>query len=226
VVQRHYLFDSPEPADATVYAQRAAQIAALIGQNYTVQHIYGYASPEATVAYNLELAGRRASRARSDIDRALAQANVTPSTTIPAGVGQGELLGQTATGRPAYESELVAELSARLRGLSEAEQLDLLGIDPATLDAAGREDVRRRIDAFIAGTEEGRALSRRARWEKLFPFLRRVEVTLDRQEVTEPRLVGRTSTPTTCDAETLRWARQNLPALPSGERVPTSSGRC
>jgi hypothetical protein len=224
VVQLHYLLDSTDPADPAAYAQRTSRIATLLRQDYSAEAIKGFASPEASVRYNQDLGRRRAGRARSDILASLSTM-AGPSPTLPPAEGVGELLGEGAGGEAA-NAQLAGLISARLSGLSEAEQFELLGIDPATLDEAGREDARRRIREFIAGTAEGKQLSQRARWERVFPFLRRVEVTLNRPERTEPREVPRKTTPTNCDEETLRWARQNLPALPPGQRLPTSSGHC
>ncbi|MGH2354075.1 MAG: hypothetical protein ACRDI2_18640, partial [Chloroflexota bacterium] len=228
VVQLHYQYDSTEPANPTTYAGTTSRIATLLGQDFSVTDIVGFASPEADVAYNLRLAGQRANRAHADIAASLRELGISPTSPLPAAQGQGELLGAggTGPGGEARNRELISVLSARLSALSEAEQFELLGIDATGLDEAGREDARRRIRAFIEGTEEGRRLSQRARWERIFPFLRRVEVTLNRPERTEPREVPRKTEPTNCDDETLRWARQNLPALPAGRRIPTESGRC
>lgn len=226
VVQLHYQYDSETPAEADRYRSQVERVASLAGQNYTIQSIRGFASPEASVAYNRDLAARRAERARGDIVTALNQIEGATAATVPAAEGVGEVLGEGEAGSEIQNVALIRELSARLRGLSEDEQFDLLGIDPNTLDEQARADVRGRIDAFIQGTEEGRRLSARARWEKIFPFLRRVEVTLDRREITRPRRVPEQRAPTTCDTETLQWARENMPPLPPEQRLPTSSGRC
>jgi Domain of unknown function (DUF4157) len=226
MVELHYQYDKAIPEDADMYHQRINSIAGLVSSHYAIQSIRGFASPEASVPYNRVLARRRASQASGDIAAALSALTPPVTASIPRADGEGELLGEGAAGREASNANLIATLSARLRGLDEQQQLDLLGIDAATLSAATREDVRRRIDAFIQGVDQGRRLTQRARWEKIFPFLRRVEVTLDRPQLSENRMIPETRTPGDCDADTLARAQRSMPPVPPGRRVPTSRGVC
>jgi hypothetical protein len=227
IVQLRFIYDSDLPTDRTTYLQQIDQIAGLVSRNYTVQSIRGFASPEATERYNVALAQRRADAAREDIRDALSRAATTGPTTLPPAQGVGELLGRSESGREVRNVDLVRQLTSRLRGLTEEEQLTLLGIDHRALSEPERVSIRERIQAFIRGTEEGRRLTRRARWERIFPFLRRVEVELSRREITRRRQVPRRRTPMgNCDAETLRWARENMPRVPVERRLPPSSGRC
>jgi len=226
MVELHYQYDKAIPEDAGIYQQRINSIAGMVGSHYAIQSIRGFASPEASVPYNRALAQRRANQASGDVAAALSSLTPPVSATLPPADGEGELLGEGARGREVSNANLIATLSARLRGLDEQQQLDLLGIDAATLNASTREDVRRRIDAFIQGVDEGRRLTQRARWEKIFPFLRRVEVTLDRPQLSENRMMPATHTPSDCDADTLAWAQKSMPPLPAGRRLPTSSGHC
>ena len=64
------------------------------------------------------------------------------------------------------------------------------------------------------------------RWEKIFPYLRRADVELDRPRLTEPTTVPRQETTGDCDAETIAWARGAFPALPPEQRTPVGGGRC
>jgi hypothetical protein len=224
LVQLHYAYDSDAPEQPDVYARRVESISSLVGNNYEPQYIHGFASPEDNVADNLRLAQRRADRARGDIATRLQNDN--RSATLPPAEGRGELIGEGRRGREAHDDQLIRTLSERLRALDENQQLELLGIDPATAGPAEREDARRRITAFLDGREEGRALGQRARWEKIFPFLRRVDVEMKRRKITGEMRVPELRTPTDCDAETIEWAEQTMPKIPPGARVPTSSGRC
>jgi hypothetical protein len=217
VVQLHYQLDRTTPADPGLYTQRLEQIAGLVRNNFNVQSIEGFASPEASQTYNQDLSQRRADQASADIRTHLSGALEPVSATLPTPRGGGELLGESTTLREARNSRLIAEISARLAGLSEDQQAELLGIDPASLDEAGRADLRQRIQAFT----QGRALGERARWERIFPFLRRVEVTLDRPRLTrEIQVPERREASSTCDRETLVWAERNFPPLPRERRLP------
>lgn len=220
VVQLHYVLDSVTPADQGTYDQRLDQIVGLLQNHYTIQSIEGHASPEASQSYNQRLSQNRATQASTDIQARLAGATPTVTTTLPPAQGRGELLGESETSRGgAHNERLIPAISARLSSLSEDEQFALFGVDPATLDEAGRADMRQRIRDFSQG---GRGLStQRLRWERLFPFLRRVDVTLDRPRVTEPRPVAeRRETSSSCDTDSINWAIQNMPALPASRRLP------
>jgi len=234
VVELHYLYDKSEPDNKDAYDAEVARIASLAGQNYEIQSIQGFASPEASRAYNLALAGRRAARAQHDISKAVTAAHL--SANVPAGKGGGELIGEQPGGAEARNADLIDEIRARLTGLSEEQQFDLLGIDTKTRsDPAAREDARRRIEAFVSGKETGdlpglkmrpRDLGTRARWEKIFPYLRRVDVTLDRPEVSHPEPVPEKRETGNCDDDTIKWATQNMPEIPKDKKLPLASGRC
>jgi len=233
VMELHYLYDKAEPADKA-YDDELSRIATLAGQNYEIQSIQGFASPEASRAYNLNLAGRRAKRAQTDVSNALSKAHV--SAHVPAGEGVGELIGEKPGGAEARNVDLIEEIKSRLAGLSEDEQFDLLGIDAATRsNPAAREDARRRIQAFISGEEtpglaslsmRPRALGTRARWERIFPYLRRVDVTLERPEISHKEPVPEKREIGNCDDETVKWAAQNMPEIPKEKKLPLSSGKC
>jgi hypothetical protein len=104
--------------------------------------------------------------------------------------------------------------------------LDLLGVDASTLSPAEHENVDKRVDAFIEGTNEGKKLTQRARWEKIFPFLRRVDVRLHRPQGKQPQAVPECKKETNCDLETSEWAKKNMPPLPPEKRLLPSSGNC
>jgi hypothetical protein len=222
VVQLHYAYDSSAAADGGMYNQRLDQIVGLAQNHHSIQSIEGFASPEASQAYNQRLSQQRADQAAADVQARLSGANPPISTTVPTPQGRGELLGESETGRGGPRNErLIPDISARLGGLTEDQQFELLGVDPSTLDEAGRAELRQRIQDFIQGRQGGRALTTRPRWERIFPFLRRAEVTLDRPRLTESRHVPERREPSAgCDTDTLTWAAQNLPALPSELRLP------
>jgi hypothetical protein len=210
------------------------RIADLASHNYEIQSIQGFASPEASRAYNLALARRRARRAHDDVAKALTAAKVNAS--VPTGEGVGELIGEQAGGVEARNAELINEIRARLVSLNEEQQFDLLGIDVQTRrNPAAREDARRRIQAFINGEEtpglgslsmRPRELGTRARWEKIFPYLRRVDVTLERPEISHEEPVPEKREIGNCDDETVKWAVQNMPEIPKEKKLPLSSGKC
>ncbi len=221
VVQLHYGYDTAAPADPSIYQQKLDQIVGLVQNNYSVRKIDGFASPEASRAYNQRLSESRASQAAADIRARLAAATPPISAPLPTPTAKGELLGESETGRSPRNDRIIADISARLGTLSEAEQFALLGVDAAALDDAGRADLRERIQDFIQGKQGGRALATRPRWERIFPFLRRAEVELDRPRVTEQRPVPAHSVALgDCDADTRTWAVQHMPAPPHDLRLP------
>jgi hypothetical protein len=173
-----YQYDSETPAQAAAYAARVQSVAAMVGQGYEVRAIRGYASPEGTVAYNEGLAARRAEAAHA----AIAQALPIGAAPLPAAEGVGELLGASAT-RPGAEAgnrELTTQLVAQLGGLGPEERMDLLDIDAAVrADPVQRQTAHDDIQAFVDGRDaRGRRIAGRARWERVFPFMRRVDVQL------------------------------------------------
>lgn len=223
VVRLHYQYDNSDPASPTEYATQVQGVVGLIHQNYTVRSITGYASPEASnPTHNVALSQRRADAARTAISDALMDVS---GTALPTAVGAGELYGQRTRGETP-DAQLIAELTALLAPLGPDERLDLLAADRTRLSADERAAALARIDAFLSGREGGRALTTRLRWEKIFPYLRRADVELDRPRLTEPTTVPRQVTTGDCDAETLAWARGAFPALRPEQRTPGIGGRC
>jgi hypothetical protein len=219
VIQLQYVLDSTTPTDPDLYRSRVDNVVDLMRNHYVVQSIEGFASPEASRAYNQALSVRRARQARSDIESRLVGAEAPPSSGLPAEQGHGELLGESERGTGgAHNERLIADIGARLGSLSEAQQFELFGVDPSTLDETGRADMRARIREFRQG---GRGMSLRARWERVFPFLRRVDVTLERPRVTQAQPVAERSDPgSTCDTDSINWAGHNMPQLPPDRRLP------
>ncbi len=214
-----YHYNSDVPVDASEFGP----IVDLVRGPYRVSSIEGTASPEANVAYNLALALRRARHARTELERRLAGT----SAVLPAAAGRGELLGGLPGGGEAADRDLIRELGARLEGLGDDDRLRLFGHDPAALTPEAREAELRKIEEFRTGRAGGRALGTRARWERVFPELRRVDVELSREAVVEPRPVpGETGALGECDPETLAWAAREFPALPPERRVPIEEGNC
>ncbi len=227
IVRLHYQYDRADPENPTEYASQVQSVVGLLGQNYTVQSITGYASPEAqNRTYNLALSQRRADAARGAIETALTPAAVAASASLPTASGMGELYGQRAGGGETPDAQLIAELTALISPLSPDERLDLLGIDRASLSAVERAAALERIDDFLSGREGARTLTRRLRWEKIFPYLRLADVELDRPRLTEPTTVPREVTSGDCDADTLAWARGAFPPLRPEQRAPGIGGRC
>jgi len=173
-----YQYDSETPAQAAAYAARVQSVAAMVGRGYEVQAIRGYASPEGTVAYNAGLATRRAEAAHA----AIAQALPAGAPPLPVAEGVGELLGASASrpGAEAANHELTAQLVAQLGSLGSEERLDLLDVAAdVRADPVQRQAALDDIQAFIDGRDaRGRRLGGRARWERVFPFMRRVDVQL------------------------------------------------
>lgn len=220
-----YAYDSPAPADAAAYQAQVESIGGMLQGGYSVAAIRGYASPEANRQYNQALGQRRA-----DAARAALQSEVTrrgASATLPTATGEGELLGESSTraGREAGNTDLIRELSARLTPLTDDQRLDLLGVDPPRrTDPVQRRQALDDIHAFIDGRDaNGQQLGTRARWERIFPFLRRVEVEVDRPEVRHDEHEAGGTTPD-CHADDIEWARANMTEIPRRQRLPAE--RC
>ncbi len=217
-----YLYDSDVPAHDAEFKAQVAAIAGLIGSGFFVTDILGYASPEARRAYNEKLGAKRAKHAHAAIGAELAQKQI--HATLPTPKGIGELLGESSSreGKEAYDRELVRELSEKLRGLDENGRLDLLGVDGARRsDPVQRQQALADIQAFIDGKDaEGKSLGQRARWEKVFPHLRRVEVLLHRKEKSHEAMVPAGDTPSACDAADKAFIDAELGPIPDDKRVP------
>ncbi|TYT23823.1 DUF4157 domain-containing protein [Luteimonas viscosa] len=214
-----YQYDATQPADPAGFDARVGSVASLAGQGYSVRAIRGYASPEGTVAYNQALAQRRADHAHGEISLRMPPG----AGALPAATGIGELLGESssAAGSEARNSELTSELRGRLAGLGPDERLELLGIEGARRgDPVERQQALDDIEAFVQGRDaRGRRLAGRARWERVFPFLRRVEVELHRDAVTHTERVDRPEDSSACDAAQRAHIDRERPIPPAG-RMP------
>ncbi|MDH5340248.1 MAG: DUF4157 domain-containing protein, partial [Rubrivivax sp.] len=214
-----YQYDSETPAEAAAYAGRVQAIAAMVGQGYAVQAIRGYASPEGTVEYNQGLATRRAEAAHG----AIAQVLPAGSPALPAAEGVGELLGASATrpGAEAANSQLTTQLVAQLSGLGPNERLNLLEVDPAVrADPAQRQAALDDIQAFVDGRDaQGRRIAGRARWERVFPFMRRVDVELHLTQLSHPEREAHPDDAGGCD-EAQRARIDAAHPIPPARRLP------
>lgn len=229
VVKLLYNYDSTVPANPGEFKGQVGGIGDMVLKgDYTVQRIDGFASPEGpnpekTTEYNKNLSERRANHAHAAISAAI---GTGATTSLPAASGGGELLGGSSkrAGDEARNQELVAELKARLEGSSDEERLDVLGVaEPARKDPDQRKKALADAQAFIDGKDEKGALSRRARWEKIFPYLRRVEVELFRPEKKTP--VKDSNDPQGCADEDKAYADSQLGEIPVEQRVPLEECR-
>jgi hypothetical protein len=214
-----YKYDSSTPANEGEFAAGVEGIAALAKGDYEVQAIDGRASPEASVDYNEKLGLERARHARGRIAKAMG-ADAKP---LPEATGSGELLGGSSKrGGEASDEELIDELKARLQAETDDEKkLDLLGVaDASRSDPVRRQQVLADIQAFIDGRDAKGSLARRARWEKIFPHLRRVEVRLHREVKMKDVPVPESDQPAGCSKEDTAFADGQLGPIPEGRRVP------
>jgi hypothetical protein len=225
-----YRYDSDQPADAAAYQQQVQGVAQSVSQGWEVRSIRGHASPEGRCDYNLRLSQQRADAAAGALRQAVSDAGATAS--LPAARGEGELLGGCNDGGPTSESgstadrDLITDLGNQLRGLNEEGRLDLLDVPRAERDSpTQRAAALADIQAFIDGRDaRGRRLGQRARWEQLFPRLRRVDVELHRPEAAHDAAVAGAGTQSDCDAGERAWADAHMAALPPERRMP--SERC
>ena len=221
-----YEYNSAVPADAAEFKAHISSIAALVGQGYKVEHIWGYASPEGSLDApkrpvagfkgNIALSGRRAAHARGSISEKAAGA------ALPEAQAKGEQLGDLDGTGDTADKDITPELVKLLQSKkSDEERLDALGVDDSVRkDPAKKAQALADIDAFIEGRDaNGLKLAKRPRWEKVFPFLRRVEVALHHDPVIEMEKVAGGKTPG-CEPEDIAYARANMPALPAERRLP------
>lgn len=214
-----YKYDSTAPANEGEFAAGVEGIAALAKGDYTVQAIDGRASPEASVEYNEKLGLERARHARGRLAKALG-AGAKP---LPEAQGSGELLGGSSKREgEASDDELIDELKAKLQAETDEERrLDLLGVvDASRSDPVRRQQVLADIQAFIDGRDAKGTLRRRARWEKIFPHLRRVEVRLRREKSMKDVQVDKSDDAIGCTKEDTAFADGQLGPIPEGRRVP------
>lgn len=132
----------------------------------------------------------------------------------------------TTTARPRAvvaddEPHLARELVARLAALGDDERLELLGVDAGVR----RDEVQRRaaladIQAFIDGRDAGgRRLGARARWERVFPFMRRVDVQLHLARLAHPERVPQPDQAGDCAPEERAYIDRERP-IPPERRLP------
>ena len=77
------------------------------------------------------------------------------------------------------------------------------------------------IDAFIDGKDAaGNKLKQRARWEKVFPHLRRVEVEVERPKLMGVKDVDASDVPGDCTQDDRAFIDAKLGPLPPEKRVP------
>jgi hypothetical protein len=216
-----YEYDKAVPLIPGEFDTQVGSISRLLKSGYEVKHIRGYASPEAKRSYNQTLGEKRAKHARGEIGKQMSKDGV--QSMLPSPEGIGELLGESSTREgEAYNKELIPELRARLLPLPEEGRLNLLGVDgPRRTDPAQRAQVLADIQAFIDGKDaDGKALSQRARWEKVFPHLRRVEVFLERELKMGKEPVEGSDKPSACDDADKAFIDAKLGPIPEGNRLP------
>lgn len=219
-----YQFDSSTPADAAAFASRVESIGAMVGKGYEVRSVRGYASPEGKVDYNQALATRRAEHAHGELGKKLP----TGAPALPAAEGVGELFGESATrpGSEAANEALTGQLVPRLAALGPEERLDLLQVDPAArADPVQRQQALDDIQAFVDGRDaKGRRISGRARWEKVFPFMRRVDVELHLKKISHDERVPKPDQTGACE-EADRAAIDAAHPIPPERKLPKKKCR-
>ncbi|HEY4265569.1 MAG TPA: DUF4157 domain-containing protein [Micropepsaceae bacterium] len=222
-----YDYNSAVPANAADFKSHVSSIAALVGQGYKVEHIWGYASPEGSLDTpkppvpgfkgNIALSGRRASQARGEISTA------APGAALPEAEGKGEQLGDLDGTGDTADKDITPDLVKLLQSkTSDDERLDVLGVEESVRnDAAKKAQAIADINAFIEGRDaKGLKLAQRPRWGKVFPFLRRVEVALHHDPVIEMNPVAASNKKQNCEDADIAYARANMPALPPERRLP------
>lgn len=220
-----YRYNSTTPADKDAFTGSVGAIAGMVGQGFSVEHIWGYASPEGSLDApkqpvagfkgNIELSKRRADDARTKI------AKRAPGATLPEAEGKGEQLGDLDGSGDTADNELTSRLAALLTPLSDEKRLDTLGVDDAVRNAPEqRHKALADIRAFVDGSDaDGLKLATRPRWEKVFPFLRRVEVLLHKDKVMGKEPVP-ASSKAGCDESDVSYAKANMSPLPAQRRLP------
>lgn len=224
-----YNYNSTAPANKDAFSGSVASIAGMLGEGFSVEHIWGYASPEGSLDApnppvpgfkgNIELSWRRADYARTQI--AALAAKKTPDAVLPEAVGKGEQLGDIGGSGETADKDLTPQLVGLLAPLSDEQRLDTLGVDDAVRgDPERRRKALADIQAFVDGRDaRGLGLANRPRWEKVFPFLRRVEVGLHKDKVMGKEPVA-ASSKAGCDESDISYAMANMSPLPPQRRVP------
>lgn len=223
-----YQYNSTTPAKGGDFEAATGSVATMLGEGYAVTQIHGYASPEGSLdAPKKPVAGFKGnialSQARADHARG-AIAKRAPQATLPAAEGRGERLGDLDGSGDTADRDLTPQLVALLEPLSEDQRLDVLGVpDTVKADAERRALALADIQAFVSGRDaRGLALAQRPRWEKVFPFLRRVEVALHKP-ATFANVPVAAKTTTGCDDADLAYAKSQMPPLPPDRRLPKES---
>ena len=189
-----------------------------------MSRIWGYASPEGSLDAPAKGGGvfkgnQALSQARADYAQTRI-AKKLPSVALPAAEGHGELLGSFGDSPDTPDKELTGDLVALLKDLPPEKRLEVLGVSEQVLgDNKRKQQALDDIQAFVDGRQRGVPLAERPRWEKVFPFLRRVEVTLHHDAVMRDEPVPAESTKG-CAPEDLAYAKANLPPLPPQRRIP------
>jgi hypothetical protein len=220
-----YAYNSTKPQDPEAFEASAESVGSLAQAGYQVQRIWGYASPEGSLDApkppvpgfkgNLALSQARADHARATI------AARAPAAALPAAEGKGEQLGDLEGSGDTADKDLTAQLVALLQPLDDDQRLEALGVaGPVRQDPEQRRQALADIEAFVQGRDaKGLKLGTRPRWEKVFPFLRRVDVALHKPELSEMQPVPAKST-TGCDADDIAYAKAKMPALPPERKLP------
>ena len=225
-VRLTYQYNSATPANDKDYDAGLNTIADLVKSGYSVARIWGYASPEGSLdapahGGNAFKGNQALSQERANVASSRIQGKV-PGTTLAAPEGHGELLGSLGSGPDTPDKELTPDLVALLKDKTPDERLDALGVSQQTLnDPKRKQQAIDDIQAFIDGKQKGVKLAERPRWEKVFPFLRRVEVTLHLDAATHD--VKESSLPGGCEPEDLAYAKTQMPPLPANRRIPKES---
>jgi hypothetical protein len=226
VKRLHYAWWKAEPENPKIYADEVQAIIDVISTGYSVESIVGYASPEGKSEgeylskrgpTNRLLSLNRAEAARTAILKKLAGGHLA-SVVLPAAIGQGEPvpLGFEG-GKEIADRDLSSRLREKLATMSSEEQLDILGIGPG-LSTNDRGAALKNIASFVSGKSDGADLLGRARWEKIFPYIRRVDVTLNAPPAPPPTSQQAKDSPADCPTDTADWALKNMPAIPPGNQ--------
>lgn len=225
-VRLTYQYNKALPANEKDYAGGVSAIAGLAKAGFSVARIWGYASPEGSLDApargggvfkgNQALSQARADYARTRIAKEL------PEVALPPAEGHGELLGSLGDAPDVADKDITPDLVALLKDETPDKRLEILGVSQQVLDDPKRR--QRAIDdiqAFIDGRQKGVTLGERPRWEKVFPFLRRVEVMMHLEALTHD--VEASAKATDCAPEDLAYAKEKLSPLPPERRIPKES---
>ncbi len=223
---------STEPENPAKHQTELKGIASSIATGYIARGIVGFASPEGKSAgtyesgrgpTNVLLSLRRAEAARTGLLTALADAGVA-AVDLPAATAGGEILG-FEDNKEIHDRDLIPQLREKLKKASPDQQLEYLGLGSG-LSATDRDAVLKDVVDFVAGRHDGAKLALRARWETIFPSLRRVDVTLNPPTPKpEPSPPAKPAT-TDCPAKAIAEASKQMRQLPPGQLLPPVGGEC